>query len=129
MRRVSYAALDSEFKMVKAEADTLKQAFQAAANNEIEWYGKKYLDGTQFRFGVCGLMRADGGHIIIQTRVKQSNNKFDRAYNIVRRLDDAFSEVRAAMQSGAYRNPAEIVQAEYILQAYRMRNEAYQETL
>jgi hypothetical protein len=95
MKRLSYKELEAELARVRNDGYRLGDAVQAFGNGEVTWYGKHTYDHTQFRFGVFGLTRADGGHIVISSRV----GKTDRWLTVVKLIDDAEYEMRNSIGS------------------------------
>ena len=75
MPRESRESLAERARLLEKQNHLLSAGFQAAANGEIKWYARTRFDNTSFRFGVFGLTRADGGHLVVQTRVKQNDGK------------------------------------------------------
>jgi hypothetical protein len=115
MKRRSYKELEAELARVQGDNHRLFDAVQAFGNDEVQWYARRTYDGTQFRFGVFGLTRADGGHIIVSSRT----GKEDRWLNAVKLIDDAEYEMRHAIGSEYFG-----ALGEYYYQAVRLRNAA-----
>ena len=114
MARDTMASLKERIASLELDNARLFAGFQAATSNTITWYGRKTYDGTSFRFGVLGLTRADGGYIVIQTRV----NGEKRPYTVCYLIDDA-------MQGQKYSGSDYwIALGEFYHQAQRMRNDA-----
>jgi len=115
MKRLSYKELEAELDRVRGDNHQLFDAVQAFGNDEVNWYGKRRYDGTQFRFGVFGLTRADGGHIVISSRVGRD----DRWLTVAKLIDDAEYEMRNAIGSEYFG-----ASGEFYYQAVRLRNAA-----
>jgi hypothetical protein len=114
MPRESRESLAERARLLEKQNHLLSAGFQAAANGEIKWYARTRFDNTSFRFGVFGLTRADGGNLVVQTRVKQNDGKFDRPYSIVIPIDEIQERIKSGVTFGT----------EYYHLAIRLRNEA-----
>jgi hypothetical protein len=115
MKRISYKDLQAELDRVRNDNHRLFDAVQAFGNEEVTWYGRHTYDQTQFRFGVFGLTRADGGHIVVSSRVGRD----DRWLSIVKLIDDAEYEMRNAIGSEYFG-----ALGEFYYKAVRLRNAA-----
>ena len=60
------------------------------------------------------MVGADGGNLVVQTRVKQNDGKFDRPYSIVIPIDEIQERIKSGVTFGT----------EYYHLAIRLRNEA-----
>lgn len=116
--RDTMQSLRDRVATLERDNERMFAGFQAAARAEINWYGRKTYDGTSFKFGVFGLTRADGGHIVIQSKV----GKDDTPYTVCYLIDDAVRDMRTHVGS-----EYSIHLGEFYYQAERMRNNAIRE--